>query len=216
LTLDKYLGFGVLLMWYYIQDGFEKGPVTLEEIKYLISQKIVGSGTFVWQSGMKSWVTLRETELGDILPRDTPPAFEGNTPPPIPNSTFYEGRDYNRVRDSDLDRNIAKFFFDFTYKRQISEAVGFHISHVILSLIIGGIVGGVLGKSGAGYEVIVVISITFALIYSSLITILIIHQKKLSSSYYMLAVLAGMLALISGTIGGLVPAAILLTKRGAS
>ncbi len=75
--------------YYYIQDGEQKGPVSLEELK-----KIVDQDTFVWSAGMKDWQPVKE--IPDLAELIAPPIQQENTPSPstptkeeqqIPNST---------------------------------------------------------------------------------------------------------------------------------
>lgn len=103
--------------------------------------------------------------------------------------------------------NINDFLFAFSYKRKVPEAIAFHVSHFIISMLIGGIISLALGPLG----ILMVGALAMAVIYSIAITVLTVHQKQLPSSYYMLAFLSGILAIYLGTLGGLIPATILLT-----
>ncbi len=110
--------------------------------------------------------------------------------------------------------DIARFLFNFSYKRKVLEAIGFYFSHVIISIVAGAIIGAVVGAL-FDISLVVLIALVLTVIYSSTITGLTVHQKHLSSSYYMFVILSGILALILGTIGGLLPATVLLTRNSA-
>jgi hypothetical protein len=71
-------------MWYFVENGSRKGPVSLEEIQSLITQEIVTPTTLVWKQGMNDWLTVDESELKDLLPKDVPPPIPIDSPPPIP------------------------------------------------------------------------------------------------------------------------------------
>ena len=106
---------------------------------------------------------------------------------------------------------MQRFLFDFSYQRKPAEALGFYASHVIIAMLAGAVVGAALGAIAA-LDSIVVVAIVLAILYCATLTILTVQQKQVSSSYYLLALLAGILALALGALGGLIPVAILLTR----
>jgi hypothetical protein len=71
-------------MWYFVENGSRKGPVSLEELQSLIAQEIITSTTLVWKRGMDDWLVVGETELKDLLPKDMPPPIPVSEPPQIP------------------------------------------------------------------------------------------------------------------------------------
>ncbi|MCC5623840.1 DUF4339 domain-containing protein [Nostoc sp. CHAB 5715] len=71
-------------MWYFVENGLRKGPVSLEEIQSLIAQQTITPTTLVWKRGMNDWLVVSETELKDLLPEDIPPPIPVDNPPPIP------------------------------------------------------------------------------------------------------------------------------------
>jgi hypothetical protein len=106
---------------------------------------------------------------------------------------------------------MQRFLFDFSYQRKPAEAIGFYVSHFIIAVLAGAAVGGALGVIGA-MDAILPIAIALAILYCVVLTVLTVQQKGISSSYYLLAILAGILALVLGALGGLVPVTILLAR----
>lgn len=106
---------------------------------------------------------------------------------------------------------MGRFLFDFSYQRQPAEAIGFYLSHFIIAVLAGAVIGGAMGIMGA-LDSILLVAIALAVLYSVILTVLTVQQKGISSSYYLLAILAGILAVVLGALGGLVPVSILLTR----
>jgi hypothetical protein len=110
---------------------------------------------------------------------------------------------------------MGRFIFDFAYKRNAIQAVGFYLAHLVILMLLGVIsvicLMVLLGKTTFSYE-FAILALVLAVIYSVTITVLIINQKRLSYLYYLLAVLSGILSFFSGAILGLIIPAILVTK----
>ncbi len=78
-------------MWYFVENGLQKGPVKLEKIRSLIAQEIITPTTLVWKRGMDDWLVASETELKDLLPEDMPPPIPVDSPQPIRKTSFNSG-----------------------------------------------------------------------------------------------------------------------------
>jgi hypothetical protein len=111
---------------------------------------------------------------------------------------------------------MGRFLFDFSYQRKPVEAIGFYLSHFIIALLAGAVVGAAIGVIGAAMKTIVLAGVVLAVLYSVILTLLTVQQKGISSSYYLLALLAGILAVVLGALGGLIPVTILLTRPSSS
>jgi hypothetical protein len=68
-------------IWYYVEEGEEKGPVSATEISVLYSAHKIERHTYVWRKGFKAWVRFHETELVHVPP-PLPTIRDG--PPPVP------------------------------------------------------------------------------------------------------------------------------------
>jgi hypothetical protein len=67
--------------WYYVGQYGELGPLTLDQMKDLIQDKVIAADTFVWRTGMTDWVqasTVSELRSRISAGMTTPP------PPPPP------------------------------------------------------------------------------------------------------------------------------------
>src|SRR3990172_773543 len=53
------------MQWYYINHGNTLGPFTIEEMKALVHDGKVVSGTPVWNNRMTKWQTWASTRLSD-------------------------------------------------------------------------------------------------------------------------------------------------------
>ena len=74
--------------WYYCkpegaQQGLQRGPFSLEQMRNLVNATTLKAGTLVWKDGMGSWLPLAQTELGQFLPRNHAPDSY-NAPPMSP------------------------------------------------------------------------------------------------------------------------------------
>lgn len=105
---------------------------------------------------------------------------------------------------------------DFQYQRTALQAFGLYLAYFFLTMVIGGLGGGLLGlvmdpdnPFELGLRVGAVVAVITCLTLSSLI---IKHKKRTSFSSILLIVLSGGLALLGGALLGLVPVAYLSTR----
>lgn len=67
--------------WYYVGQYGEIGPLSLEQMRDLVQDKVVEQDTYVWRRGMTDWVHAAQvTELTERLKAST---LEPPPPPPI-------------------------------------------------------------------------------------------------------------------------------------
>ena len=74
--------------WYYCnqegaQQGLQRGPFSLEQMRNLVNATTLKAQTLVWKDGMGSWLPVAQTELGQFLPRNHAPDSY-NAPPMSP------------------------------------------------------------------------------------------------------------------------------------
>jgi uncharacterized RDD family membrane protein YckC len=65
-------------MWFYIEDGQQRGPVTEADFEALARSGKINSETPVWREGMANWQTLRE-----VKPEFARPAAGMGAPPSL-------------------------------------------------------------------------------------------------------------------------------------
>lgn len=120
-----------------------------------------------------------------------------------------------RRAETERSEIMFKKLMDFSYERTPLEAVGFYLAYFGLGLLIGSLMGGILGLLSFSVKVIVSLGILSAVVLSLTVSFLILHKKKLLNnfSYIMLAVLSGLLALVAGALGGMIPVAFLTTRK---
>jgi hypothetical protein len=71
---------GVETEWYYVGQYGEIGPLSLEQMRDLVQDKVVEQDTYVWRRGMTDWVHAGQvTELSERLKAS---ALEPPPPPP--------------------------------------------------------------------------------------------------------------------------------------
>ncbi len=101
---------------------------------------------------------------------------------------------------------------DFTMQRTAKQAFGFWLVYFMFGVLIGAVsgaaAGAVTGDGESGYTAGIVASV----IYVALLSAAICMKKSLSIGWYLLAVLAPMLAIFGGALIGLVPTAVLTTR----
>lgn len=113
---------------------------------------------------------------------------------------------------------MFKNLMDFSYKRTTLEAIGFYFAFLFLSILIAGVVGGILGmmvgvqKAGAigrmgGYIV--------AIIFCTYLSFQIIREKNLFKNFgaIVLFLLTILLSLFGGGLLGLIPTTMLSSKN---
>jgi hypothetical protein len=73
--------------WYYVGQYGELGPLTEEQMKDLVQDKVIEKDTYVWRRGMGDWVhTEMIAEFRVLLaPKKEPPPAPSSSPrPPVP------------------------------------------------------------------------------------------------------------------------------------
>lgn len=108
---------------------------------------------------------------------------------------------------------MFKELTNFSYQRTTKEAIGFYLAYLGALMIISAVLGAILSvivQNNVGFKVGVVV----AIIASTGISFWIIKEKNLLNHFEMilLALLAGVLAVFLGGLGGLIPAAYLTTR----
>ncbi len=113
---------------------------------------------------------------------------------------------------------MFKQTFNFSYQRHgFKEALGFYVVHLIiammLGMVLGALWGGGQGSFAQGFQKGVRAGQIIAVIYSLGLALLILIKKQIlgGAKNLFLALLAGILAALSGGLLGLVPAAYLTT-----
>jgi len=108
---------------------------------------------------------------------------------------------------------------NFSYKRNWKEAIGFYLAYLLLGIILSGIVGGLAGSGyntfNQGFTRGVSVGPMVAVIFCLIISGLLLKEKKLfrKFGYIILALLSGILAILGGTLLGLIIPAIITTKE---
>lgn len=67
--------------WHYVQSGEKRGPVSEAAIREMLERKEVQPDTQVWRKGMTQWISLRESDLGELVASEPPslaPSTIGN------------------------------------------------------------------------------------------------------------------------------------------
>ncbi|WP_176000739.1 DUF4339 domain-containing protein [Burkholderia vietnamiensis] len=59
--------------WHYEKDGQRLGPVSNDEMRRLIQERVIPLGTLVWTQGFVDWRTLADTELATHLETSSMP-----------------------------------------------------------------------------------------------------------------------------------------------
>lgn len=111
---------------------------------------------------------------------------------------------------------MFKNLTDFSYKRNLKEAIGFYLAYLLLGVILGGIAGALFVSQGfnQGVRVGTIVSIILSLVISGLL----LKEKNLfrNFSYILLALLSGILAAFGGSLLGLIIPAVITTKDSTS
>lgn len=114
---------------------------------------------------------------------------------------------------------MFKNLTDFGYQRTAKEAFGFYLAYFFLTLIIAGLAGGLVGAIGAdsnesGFTLGTRVGTIIAIVVSIGLAFLVIKEKKQTNNfgYLILVVIAGLVALFFGGLGGLIAAAYLTTR----
>jgi len=109
---------------------------------------------------------------------------------------------------------------NFSYQRSTKEAIGFYLAYLLLIILVS--VGisipaslFLTGSEAEAYNAGILIGTITAISFSMGTAALFIKNKKLSKNIglVLLVPLAGILALLAGGVGGLIPAAYLSTRK---
>ena len=102
------------------------------------------------------------------------------------------------------------FVFGLHQPNSVLKAVGFYVIHVIIAILLSVAASTVLAHS---FESGKMVGAIIAIIYSAMICIMVIYQRKLPAGYYgFLALVIPLAILLGGLLGMVVPA--VLTTRG--
>lgn len=110
--------------------------------------------------------------------------------------------------------SMFKKLTDFSYKRTKVQALGFYIAYFVLTVIVSGLVGGILGLviPNPSFESGVRIGTFIAIIFSVGLSFFVLKKKRLQDfKLIVITILSGVLALFGGGLLGLIPAAYLST-----
>ena len=67
----------VAVQYFYVSNGQQAGPATIEQLKALFANRTVNKDSLVWKQGMATWAALKDVE-------ELKAFLGGNTPPPLP------------------------------------------------------------------------------------------------------------------------------------
>jgi len=107
--------------------------------------------------------------------------------------------------------------FNFQFKRTGKQAFGFYLAYLFLGMLIGALAGGLysiitgVGDFNTGALIGNIVAIIFVLILSVIITL---QKNAFSFLTLSLIILSGVLAVLLGCLGGLIPVAYLSTLDG--
>src|SRR4051794_12625278 len=74
--------------WYYVENGAQAGPITVEELRHLLRSARGGRNVLVWRKGMSSWQAaggLPELDAASAGPPAMPSAAM-QSPPAAPSA----------------------------------------------------------------------------------------------------------------------------------
>jgi len=66
--------------WYILIGQERQGPMSVHDVRYLLTRRNIDGGTLVWQAGMESWVRLREIEAFQPQKKKEPESAEAEKP----------------------------------------------------------------------------------------------------------------------------------------
>lgn len=113
---------------------------------------------------------------------------------------------------------MFKNLFHFAYIRTTQEAIGFYLAYLLFIIVVSMLTSSVLAmviNPVDGYAFGVRVGGITAVVMSTGLAFWILKEKKLfgNFTYVLIALLAGVLALLIGSIGGLIPVAYLTTRK---
>ena len=107
-------------------------------------------------------------------------------------------------------------FFDFSVRKSFWGCVLFYFAFFIIGALSSGIVAYVFvsgtGNFAEDFAEGITIGKKFSVVFCFALTAFVVYRKKLTSSWYLMALLAALLAILLGLILGLVPATYLMSK----
>ncbi len=113
-------------------------------------------------------------------------------------------------------KNLTKLEFN----RTGLQALGFYLAYLLLLILSGGLIGGMVAgifanDADEAYQMGLKLGNIMAVLYCITITILVLKKKKLLNNfaYILLVLLSGLLSILLGGLGGLIPVAYLTTKK---
>lgn len=109
---------------------------------------------------------------------------------------------------------------DLSFKRSAIQAVGFYIAYLVLTVVLGGLAGGVfsiltsdLTVAGSYLSGVRIGAVLAVVVSTSLAFVVVSKKQRLSNFLYLiLIVLSGILALLAGGLAGLIIPAFLTTR----
>lgn len=101
-----------MTQYFYHQENEQKGPVGFEELRDLVSSKVINTNTLVWKAGLEDWVKI--SELDEFTPLFLVPPPIKNAPPPIKKSTAQDQQQSISPKPtSDKPKKKRRFFLFF-------------------------------------------------------------------------------------------------------
>ena len=120
--------------WYFVRDGAQMGPVTVEELSQMIADGEVTATDLVWKEGMSRWqqaVTQRE-----LFPHPVPPAYA----PPPPAAGSVRPLEYQSYRPQPLNYYASVHYAGFwiRFGAWIIDQLIIGAANFTLGLVVGG------------------------------------------------------------------------------
>ena len=110
---------------------------------------------------------------------------------------------------------MFKQLSNLAYQRTAIEAVGFYIAYLLLCILLGGVGGGIAGLfADDPFQAGLVVGSIIGVVFCSTLALAVAIQKRVLNDFvsWILIVLAVLLAILLGGIGGLIPIAVLSTR----
>ncbi|MEM7647691.1 MAG: hypothetical protein AAF283_00825 [Cyanobacteria bacterium P01_A01_bin.70] len=114
---------------------------------------------------------------------------------------------------------MFKQLSNLAYQRTAIEAVGFYIAYLLLCILLGAIGGGIAGIFAEDpFQAGLIIGSIVSVVFCAALALAVAMQKSVLSDFFawILIVLAVLLAILIGGIGGLLPISILSTRPSKS
>ncbi len=146
----------------------------------------------------------------------------------LPPFIFVKNKGVIRFKTGELSHNkqfneqgtrMFKELFNFSFRRNALQALGWYLSFFLLASIAGGIAGGIVGfllRTEAGFHNIIKWSEDAGLIASLFMEIvlgyMLVKSRELRFLNILLVLIGALLSLLIGALGGLIPLAYLTTR----